>query len=77
LTAWLCSDAARSVTGQLFGIRGREVILYSQPRPVARFAPQTPGDWTLATLGAAIAAECAGKYVDGTTDMELFSYEPL
>ena len=27
--------------------------------------------------GAAIAAECAGKYVDGTTDMELFSYEPL
>jgi NAD(P)-dependent dehydrogenase (short-subunit alcohol dehydrogenase family) len=77
LTAWLCSEAARAITGQLFGIRGREVILYSQPRPLARFAPKTPGDWTLESLGAAIDAECAGKYIDGTTDMELFSYEPL
>ena len=77
LTAWLCSDAAQRITAQLFGMRGREVILYSQPRPLARFAPTTPGDWTIDTLGAAIARECAGKFVDTMTDMEILDYEPL
>jgi NAD(P)-dependent dehydrogenase (short-subunit alcohol dehydrogenase family) len=77
LAAWLCSDAAHHITGQLFGMRGREVILYSQPRPVAQFAPRTPGDWTLDSLGDAIARECRDKFVDSKTDMELFSYEPL
>ena len=35
--AFLASDAARDVTGQLFGVRGKEIILFSQPRPLARF----------------------------------------
>ena len=77
LAGWLCTDAAQPITGQLFGVRGREIILYSQPRPVTRFAPTTPGDWSFEGLRAAVARECAGKFVDMTTDMELFAYEPL
>jgi hypothetical protein len=53
------------------------VVLYSQPRPLAKFAPNAPGDWTIDGLTAAVARECAGKFVDSTTDMELFNYEPL
>lgn len=34
LAVFLCSDSASEVTGQIFGVRGNEVYLYSQPRPV-------------------------------------------
>ena len=35
LIGYLCSPAAQSVTGQILGVRGREVFVFSQPRPVA------------------------------------------
>ena len=34
LAAFLCSDAAAGITGQIFGARGNEVYLYNQPRPI-------------------------------------------
>lgn len=34
LAAYLCSDAAQSISGQIFGARGNEVYLYNQNRPV-------------------------------------------
>lgn len=70
LVAWLCSEAAQKVTGQLFGVRGREVFLFSQPRPVARLVMD--GD-----LGAAVARELAPKFVDLSTDLEAFNTEPV
>jgi len=30
----LCSDAAKDISGQFFGSRGDDIILYSQPRPI-------------------------------------------
>jgi NAD(P)-dependent dehydrogenase (short-subunit alcohol dehydrogenase family) len=36
LVAWLCSPAASGISGQVFGARGAEVSLWSQPRPAAR-----------------------------------------
>ena len=36
LVTWLASPGGAHVTGQLFGVRGREMFLFSQPRPVAR-----------------------------------------
>ena len=35
LVTALCSPAASKITGQLLGVRGREVFLFGQPRPVA------------------------------------------
>ena len=34
--AWLCSDGAAGISGQVFGARGAEVSIWSQPRPVCR-----------------------------------------
>jgi NAD(P)-dependent dehydrogenase (short-subunit alcohol dehydrogenase family) len=34
LVAYLGSDAAREVTGQIFSVRANEIMLFSQPRPV-------------------------------------------
>jgi NAD(P)-dependent dehydrogenase (short-subunit alcohol dehydrogenase family) len=72
LVAWLAGPEARDITGQLFGVRGREIFLFSQPRPVARaIDPGADG------LGAAIASALAPHYVGPETDLEAFSSEPL
>lgn len=40
----LCSDAAKSVTGQIFGVRNNEIYLFSQPRPIR--TAHTAEGWT-------------------------------
>jgi NAD(P)-dependent dehydrogenase (short-subunit alcohol dehydrogenase family) len=71
LVAWLASDEAAEVSGQLFGVRGREVFLFSQPRPAARLL--SPG---LDGLGDAIAHTLAPHYVELASDLESFNGEP-
>jgi hypothetical protein len=44
LAVFLCSDAAKDVTGQVFGTRMHELILFSSPRPV-RIVQKEDG-WT-------------------------------
>jgi len=50
LVTALSTPAAKEITGQILGVRGREVFLFSQPRPVATMkieAPETlPADLT-------------------------------
>ena len=70
--AWLAGPEAKDVTGQVFGVRGREIFLFSQPRPVARLV--NPG---AAGLGAAIASALKPHYIGPETDLEAFSSEPL
>ena len=72
LVAWLAGADAVGVSGQLFGVRGREVFLFSQPRPVARLV--SPG---AAGLGAAIGETLAPHYVALTTDLEEFATDPI
>ena len=76
LVTALCSDEARSVTGQLLAVRGREVFLMSQPRPAARVV-RTDRDWSAAQLAAGLKDEFAGKFIDATTDLEAFNTEPF
>ena len=72
LVTSLASPAAKSITGQLFGVRGREVFLFSQPRPVATLVVDQP-----ATLAQDLTARFAGQFTDMTTDLEAFNTEPL
>jgi NAD(P)-dependent dehydrogenase (short-subunit alcohol dehydrogenase family) len=72
LVTALCTPAAKSVTGQLLGVRGREVFLFGQPRPVARLEVAQPE-----TLAADLTAKLGGKFTDMTTDLEAFNTEPL
>ncbi|HTE39190.1 MAG TPA: SDR family NAD(P)-dependent oxidoreductase [Steroidobacteraceae bacterium] len=76
LVAALASDASQAVTGQLFAVRGREVFLLSQPRPIAQIS-KSHGDWDIADLGAALQKELAHRFTDATTDLEAFNTEPL
>lgn len=75
LVSWLCSDLASNVTGQLFGVRGREVFLFNQPRPAAQLVAKGDGD--LAALNEAAAKQLAPHYTDLKTDLEIFNTDPV
>jgi NAD(P)-dependent dehydrogenase (short-subunit alcohol dehydrogenase family) len=72
LVAWLAGPEAASVSGQLFAVRGREIFLFSQARPLARVLSPGPDG-----LAAAIAAELAPHYLPLGSDLEAFSGEPI
>jgi NAD(P)-dependent dehydrogenase (short-subunit alcohol dehydrogenase family) len=72
LVAWLAGPEAGDVTGQLFGVRGREIFLFSQPRPLARAVSGAPDE-----LGAIIAAELAPHFLPLETDGDAFGGEPI
>lgn len=75
IASWLCSDHGAGVTGQLVGVRGREVFLFSQPRPVARLV--VGADWSAESLSQAMAREFQPHYASLATDLETFDTEPL
>jgi NAD(P)-dependent dehydrogenase (short-subunit alcohol dehydrogenase family) len=76
LAAFLCSNA-HDVTGQLFGVRGRELLLFSQPRPVARAVMAATSQWSDAQFLRAIDAVFADGLTDLSTDLEFFNAEPV
>lgn len=74
LVAFLSSDEAADVTGQIFGVRGKEIIVFSQPRPV-RSVYNAEG-WSIDSL-----SEVKGSLQSSFTPLEVsadvFPYEPL
>ncbi|MEO8039820.1 MAG: SDR family NAD(P)-dependent oxidoreductase [Betaproteobacteria bacterium] len=76
VAASLCADANR-FTGQIFGVRGREVFLFSQPRPAARLVAPKLADADAAALGAALASAFVDQSTSLATDLELFNTEPV
>jgi NAD(P)-dependent dehydrogenase (short-subunit alcohol dehydrogenase family) len=72
LVTALCTPTAKDISGQLLGVRGREVFLFSQPRPVATFEVETPE-----TLPADLIAKLGPCFTDMTTDLESFDTDPL
>ncbi len=74
--AFLASDRAAGITGQLFVVRGRETILMSQPRPAATaVAPE--GGWTIDTAEEAVRQSFAENFTGSETDLEAFNTEPV
>ena len=74
LVCYLASDAAQDVNGQIFCVRGREIILFSQPRPLRSIVGSE--QWSVETLADAMPAfdPC---YYDVTVTSDVLSYEPM
>jgi len=69
LVSFLAGPA--KISGQIFGVRGREVFVFSQPRPAARVVqPRERFD-------AALLAQLEPHFADLVTDLEAFSGDPL
>lgn len=45
LVVYLATEEAGEVTGQIFGVRGKEIMVFSQPRPVA--SAFSSEEWTI------------------------------
>ncbi len=75
LVSFLCSSGAQGVSGQLFGVRGREAFVFSQARPAHRLL-QPQGGYDLAGF-ARDAAAFAPHYADLVTDLEAFASDPI
>lgn len=68
LVSFLASDRGAHISGQLLGVRGREVFVFSQPRPAQRLL-QTDAPLDLKPLEE--------HFSELVTDLEAFSADPI
>jgi NAD(P)-dependent dehydrogenase (short-subunit alcohol dehydrogenase family) len=71
----LVSEGAKDTTGQIFAVRGNEVFLFTQPRPV-RALGRADG-WTPATLIQQALPALRANYVDAGPTASVFPYDPI
>lgn len=72
--AWLCSDNAAKVTGQLFGVRGRQILLFQPPRPMRSAVAPGPA-WSFDELTTQVG-DWRKDFAPLITDLEAFNTEP-
>jgi NAD(P)-dependent dehydrogenase (short-subunit alcohol dehydrogenase family) len=75
LAVYLASDDAGEVTGQIFGVRGKEIFLFSQPRPVR--AIHREDGWTPERLAETLRGTLGHHLVPLESSAQYFSYDPL
>jgi NAD(P)-dependent dehydrogenase (short-subunit alcohol dehydrogenase family) len=75
LVAFLASDAAQDVSGQIFGVRGKEIILFSQPRPIRQIVDIE--GWTAEKVAAIIPQAFKNSFYKLEVSSDIFPYEPL
>jgi hypothetical protein len=56
----LVTEAAKAVSGQIFGASGENIILYSQPRPIETLTKQE--GWTPSTIISEAFAKMSDKF---------------
>lgn len=60
----MVSDAAKSVSGQIFGVSGENIILYSQPRPIETCSKPDGESWTVQSILKEAVPQMAPKFFD-------------
>jgi NAD(P)-dependent dehydrogenase (short-subunit alcohol dehydrogenase family) len=75
LSIALAADGAKDVSGQIFCVRGDEVILFSQPRPVA--AVSRADGWTPERLLNGGLQALQHKFTDLGVSASVFPYDPI
>ena len=75
LAVALASPEARDVTGQIFAVRGNEVVLFSQPRPIRSMA-KTEGWDPRSLLDVALPA-MKNSFFDAGATASVFPYDPI
>jgi NAD(P)-dependent dehydrogenase (short-subunit alcohol dehydrogenase family) len=75
LAVYLASDAAAHVSGQIFGVRGKEIFVFSQPRPV-RSVHHAEG-WSPEQLAEVFGGTLGHHLTPLESSAQYFSYDPL
>jgi len=71
----LASPESKDVSGQIFGVRGNEVVLFDQPRPVRNMA-NTEG-WTPRSLLDVALPAMKNSFADLGATASVFPYDPI
>lgn len=75
LAVALVSPEAKDVSGQVFAVRGNEVVLFDQPRPVKSLARME--GWTPRTLLDQALPAMKGSFTDLGATASVFPYDPV
>jgi hypothetical protein len=75
LIAFLGTDAASGVSGQIFGVRGNEVYLYNQPRPIRIMA--RPDGWTPEKLAEHWLPAVKNSFTPLERTRDVFAWDPI
>ena len=75
LAVTLCSDAAKHVTGQIFGVRNNEIFLFSQPRPIR--SAHTSEGWTPETVLSRVLPAFKADFYELDRSADVFSWDPF
>ena len=75
VAAFLASDAAKDVTGQVFGVRGKEIMLFGHERPIMRV--HDDAGWTVERLAEMFPGTFQQHLVPMVTSGQYFNYDPL
>ena len=75
LAVFLASDAAKDVTGQIFGVRANELFLFSQNRPLR--SVHRDGGWTPETIGSHGMPALRAHFYALDRSQDVFSWDPL
>ena len=75
MCAYLLSDAAKDVTGQIFGVRMNEIFLFSQNRPL-RSVQRSEG-WTPQTIAEHGMPALKGSFYKLDRSADIFPWDPI
>ncbi len=75
LAVFLASDAAKGVSGQVFGTRMNEIYLFSSPRPI-RIVHRAEG-WTPETIAEHAAPALRAAFMPLDTSEQAFPWDPV
>ncbi len=75
VAVFLASEAAKDVSGQVFGVRGKELMLFGHERPIMRV--HSDGGWTPESLAAIFPGTLQHHLVPLMTSGQYFNYDPL
>lgn len=75
LVVSLCSDQAKHVTGQIFGVRNNEIFLFSQPRPIR--SAHTSDGWTPETILSRVMPAFEADFYPLSRSADIFSWDPF
>jgi NAD(P)-dependent dehydrogenase (short-subunit alcohol dehydrogenase family) len=75
VAAFLASDLAKEITGQVFGVRGQELMLFGHMRPIMRV--HHAEGWTVERLAEMVPGTLQHHLVPLETSGQYFNYDPL
>jgi NAD(P)-dependent dehydrogenase (short-subunit alcohol dehydrogenase family) len=75
LVVALASDAGRKTNGQIFGVRGNEIFLFSQPRPIR--GAHTAEGWTPQSVAERVLTAFQPSYYALERSSDVFSWDPV